>query len=185
MPARVRRLVRAITLHAGPITWQKGETAYENHLRRYGHPSRAGFIDIIGQWNAENWQPEYLFEAIRRGGARYFWHGLHHDNSTCSRANITNGMRARRAKERHLGRWKPLVAGRPQVRDSNHSSHAWHWYQPAYGDDAEGPMRGRRYDAYWLRKHHGRGKFWDGLDPQELYTGPYYVPPDGIPQPQR
>ena len=33
-------------------------------------------------------------------------------------------------------------------------------------------MRGRRYDAYWLRKKHGRGKFWDGLDPQELYTGP-------------
>lgn len=41
-------------------------------------------------------------------------------------------------------------------------------------------MRGRRYDAYWLRKRHGRGKFWDGLDPQELYTGPYYVAPDGI-----
>src|SRR5438105_4010966 len=58
-----------------------------------------------------------------------------------------------------------------------------HWgpqYQPAYGYDPEGPMRGRRYDAYWLRKKHGRGKFWEGLDPQELYTGPYYVAPDGI-----
>jgi alpha-L-fucosidase len=63
---------------------------------------------------------------------------------------------------------------------SNHSGHAWHWYQPAYGYDAEGPMRGRRYDAYWLRKHHGQGKFWEGLDPQELYTGPYYVAPPGI-----
>ncbi len=41
-------------------------------------------------------------------------------------------------------------------------------------------MKGRRYDAYWLRKHHGKGKFWEGLDPQELYTGPSYVPPDGI-----
>src|SRR4029078_1307069 len=61
-----------------------------------------------------------------------------------------------------------------------HSSHAWHWYQVAYGYDAEGPMRGRRYDAYWLRKTHGRGKYWQGLDPQELYTGPYYVPPAGI-----
>jgi alpha-L-fucosidase len=63
---------------------------------------------------------------------------------------------------------------------SNHSSHAWHWYQPAYGYDPEGPMRGRRYDAYWLRRKHGRGKFWEGLDPQELYTRPYYVPPQGI-----
>jgi alpha-L-fucosidase len=41
-------------------------------------------------------------------------------------------------------------------------------------------MRGRRYDAYWLRKKHGRGKFWEGLDPQELYTAPYYVPHSGI-----
>jgi len=41
-------------------------------------------------------------------------------------------------------------------------------------------MHGRRYDAYWLRKWHGRGRFWDGLDPQELYTGPYYVAPPGI-----
>jgi alpha-L-fucosidase len=63
---------------------------------------------------------------------------------------------------------------------SNHSSHAWHWWQTAYGYDAEGPMRGRRYDAYWLRKHHRRGQVWDGLDPQELYTGPYYVAPAGI-----
>jgi alpha-L-fucosidase len=45
-------------------------------------------------------------------------------------------------------------------------------------------MRGRRYDAYWLRKHHGNGKFWEGLDPQELYTGPYYVAPPGIRSPQ-
>jgi alpha-L-fucosidase len=41
-------------------------------------------------------------------------------------------------------------------------------------------MRGRRYDAHWLRKHHGKGKFWEGLDPQDLYTGPYYVAPPGI-----
>src|SRR5206468_1532082 len=32
----------------------------------------------------------------------------------------------------------------------------------------------------WLRKKHGRGKYWEGLDPQELYTGPYYVAPEGI-----
>jgi alpha-L-fucosidase len=80
-----------------------------------------------------------------------------------------------------VGTWEPLVrAAGLKFGVSNHSSHAWHWYQVAYGYDAEGPMRGRRYDAYWLRKKHGRGKFWEGLDPQELYTGPYYVPPAGI-----
>ena len=30
---------------------------------------------------------------------------------------------------------------------SNHAAHAWHWWQTAYGYDAEGPRAGLRYDA--------------------------------------
>src|SRR5438105_3481106 len=56
----------------GRNPWDKGETPYENHLRRYGHPSKTGFIDIIGQWKAQNWQPDYLVKKYQRAGARYF-----------------------------------------------------------------------------------------------------------------
>src|SRR3990170_1320900 len=80
-----------------------------------------------------------------------------------------------------IGTWEKLVRQTDlKFAVSNHSSHAWHWWQTAYGYDAEGPMKGRRYDAYWIRKHHGKGKYWDGLDPQQLYTGRSYVAPDGI-----
>jgi alpha-L-fucosidase len=41
-------------------------------------------------------------------------------------------------------------------------------------------MRGRRYDAFRLRKSDGAGTWWEGLDPQALYTGPSFAPPDGI-----
>src|SRR3990170_6948778 len=44
----------------GRPSWMKGESPYENHLRRYGHPSKTGFLDIIGQWKAENWDPKVL-----------------------------------------------------------------------------------------------------------------------------
>ena len=164
-------------------SWQQSETPYENHLRRYGHPSRTGFIDIIGQWKAEAWQPEELLRRYVKAGARYFMAmGCHHDNFDlfASKHHEWNSTRVG-PKRDIVGTWAPLVreAGL-KFGISNHSSHAWHWYQPAYGYDAEGPMRGRRYDAYWLREKHGRGKYWDGLDPQELYTGPYYVPPGGI-----
>ena len=167
----------------GRQAWQQGETPYENHLRRYGHPSRTGFIDIIGQWKAEHWRPEELLRRYVKAGARYFMAmGCHHDNLDlfASKHHEWNATRVG-PKRDIVGTWAPLVrdAGL-KFGVSNHSSHSWHWYQPAYGYDAEGPMRGRRYDAYWLRKRHGRGKYWDGLDPQELYTGPYYVPPDGI-----
>ncbi len=167
----------------GKMPWQQGETPYENHLRRYGHPSQTGFIDIIGQWKAEHWHPADLLKRYRKAGARYFMAmGCHHDNFDlfASSHHAWNSVRIG-PKRDILGTWEPLVrdAGL-KFGVSNHSSHAWHWFQPAYGYDAEGPMRGRRYDAYWLRRKHGRGKIWEGLDPQELYTGPYYVPPSGI-----
>jgi len=168
----------------GRNSWDPpGETAYENHLRRYGHPSRTGFLDIIGQWKAQNWQPDYLVRKYKAAGARYFvGMGCHHDNFDLYASRHHNWNSTRVGPKKDI-----LAAWRKAAREaglrfgvSNHSGHAWHWYQVAYGYDAEGPMRGRRYDAYWLRKHHGRGKFWEGLDPQELYTGPYYVAPPGI-----
>ena len=167
----------------GRQPWFPPETAYDHHLKHYGHPSRTGFIDIIGRWKAEHWEPETLLKRYVKAGARYFMAmGCHHDNLDlfASRHHAWNSVRVG-PKRDVLGTWAPLVrdAGL-KFGVSNHSGHAWHWYQVAYGYDAEGPMRGRRYDAYWLRKRHGRGRFWEGLDPQELYTGPYYVPPKGI-----
>lgn len=165
------------------MPWQQGQTPYEHHLEHYGHPSRTGFIDIIGKWKAQNWRPQDLLKRYVNAGARYFMAmGCHHDNFDlfASKHHAWNSARVGPMRD-IVGGWEPLVreAGL-KFGVSNHSSHAWHWYQVAYGYDAEGPMRRRRYDAYWLRKKHGRGKFWEGLDPQELYTGPYYVPPDGI-----
>ena len=165
------------------LPWVTGETAYEHHLKHYGHPSRTGFLDIIGQWKAERWRPQELIDRYRKAGARYFMAmGCHHDNLDlfASKHHEWNSTRVGPGKD-ILATWEPLVrqAGM-KFGVSNHAGHAWHWWQTAYGYDAQGPMRGRRYDAYWLRKHHGRGKFWEGLDPQELYTGPYYVPPSGI-----
>jgi alpha-L-fucosidase len=167
----------------GREPWFPPESAYDHHLKHYGHPSRTGFIDVIGQWKAQNWRPEELLAHYVKAGARYFFAmGCHHDNLDlyASKHHAWNSTRLG-PKRDIVGTWAPLVrqAGL-KFGISNHSSHAWHWYQVAYGYDAEGPMRGRRYDAYWLRRKHGRGKFWDGLDPQDLYTGPYYVPPAGI-----
>ena len=167
----------------GRSPWEKGETAYEHHLKNYGHPSRTGFLDIIGQWKADKWDPQYLINRYAKTGARYFFAmANHHDNLDLfdSKHHSWNSLRVGPKKD-IIGTWAPIVreAGL-KFGISNHAAHAWHWYQPAYGYDPEGPMRGRRYDAYWLRKHHGKGKFWEGLDPQELYTGPYYVLPPGI-----
>src|SRR5215212_7452454 len=61
--------------------WMSGESPYQHHLKHYGHPSRTGFIDIIGQWKAEAWQPQDLLKRYVKAGARYFMAmACHHDN---------------------------------------------------------------------------------------------------------
>src|SRR5947207_6706345 len=52
---------------------------------------------------------------------------------------------------------------------SLHAAHAWSWYEPAQGSDKNGPKAGVPYDGK-LTKADGKGKWWDGLDPQELYA---------------
>jgi alpha-L-fucosidase len=52
---------------------------------------------------------------------------------------------------------------------SVHASHAWTWYEPAQGADKTGPLASVPYDGK-LTKADGQGKWWDGLDPQDLYA---------------
>ncbi|MCH8686629.1 alpha-L-fucosidase [Pedomonas mirosovicensis] len=167
----------------GRLMYVQGSPAYEHHVRAYGHPSERGFLEIIGQWKAEHWCPEDLLARFQRAGARYIVSmANHHDNfdNFNSAHHPWNSTRVG-PKRDIVGTWEKLVrqAGL-KFGVSNHSSHAWHWWQTAYGYDAEGERKGRRYDAHWLRKSHGKGRWWEGLDPQELYTGPAFVPPDGL-----
>lgn len=161
----------------------QGDPFYEHHLKTYGHPADTGFMEIENRWKAENWDPEHLIGLYKAAGAKYFMAlANHHDNLDTfdSKHHPWNTLRVG-PKRDIIGTWEKIVR-REGLRFgvSNHSSHAWHWWQTAYGYDAEGPRAGERYDAFKLRKADGAGKWWDGLDPQELYTGPAMVPPNGI-----
>lgn len=167
----------------GRLMYVQGHPAYDHHLRHFGHPSRTGFIDIIGRWKAEAWQPERLIDLYRKAGARYFVSMANHHDNFDNFDSAHHGWNSLRVgpKRDIVGTWAK-AARRAGLRFgvSNHSSHAWHWWQTAYGYDSEGPMRGARYDAFRLRRGDGRGRYWAGLDPQDLYTGPAFVPPPGI-----
>jgi alpha-L-fucosidase len=161
----------------------QGDPFYAHHLQHYGHPADTGFVEIENRWRAENWEPEHLVRLYKAAGARYFMAlANHHDNLDAydSRHHAWNTLRVG-PKRDIVGTWEK-IARREGLRFavSNHSSHAWHWWQTAYGYDAEGLRAGQRYDAFKLTKADGAGKWWDGLDPQELYTGPAMAPPDGI-----
>lgn len=161
----------------------QGDPQYEYHCRTYGHPSKFGFMEIDHLWKAEHWDPDALMRLYKAAGAKYFVSlANHHDNfdNYDSTHHAWNSL--------NVGPRKDIVGGWAKAARehglkfgvSNHSAHAWHWFQTAYGYDGEGPLAGVRYDAAKLTKADGRGKWWDGLDPQELYTGPNIMLPDGI-----
>lgn len=161
----------------------QGNPQYEHHVRTYGHPTRFGFMEIENLWKAEQWEPEALMDMYVKAGARYFV-GLanHHDNFDAydSKYHAWNSVRVG-PKRDIIGIWARAARARGlRFGVSNHSAHAWHWFQSAYGYDAEGPLAGQRYDAWRLTKKDGRGTWWEGLDPQQLYTGRNLVMPDGI-----
>lgn len=152
------------------------------HVATYGHPSKVGFKDIDHKWKADRWDPERLMDLYVKAGAKYFMAlANHHDNLDCyaSTHHTWNSTRIGPMKD-IVGTW--AVAARKRglrFGASNHSAHAWHWLQTAYGYDPEGPMARVRYDGF-DKKSDGTGKWWDGLDPQELYVGPSMVLPPGI-----
>ncbi|MDG5489174.1 alpha-L-fucosidase [Sphingomonas sp. BGYR3] len=167
----------------GRLMYVPGDDRYDHHLRTYGHPADTGFMEMENRWKAEAWDPAYLVRRYKEVGARYFMAlAAHHDNFDCwnSRHHEWNSVRVG-PKRDIVGTWAKIVRAEGlRFGVSNHISHAWHWWQTAYGYDAEGPRAGQRYDAFRLTKADGKGKWWDGLDPQQLYTGPAMVPPDGI-----
>jgi alpha-L-fucosidase len=91
----------------GRLMYVQGHPAYDHHLRTYGHPSRTGFLDIIGRWKAEAWEPDALVRFYRKaGGARYFVAmACHHDNLDLfdSRHHAWNSVR--------VGPKRDLIAG--------------------------------------------------------------------------
>jgi len=161
----------------------QGSAAYNHFVKTYGHPADTGFMDLLPRWTAENWEPEKLLDLYVAAGAKYFMAmANHHDNFDmyASRFHDWNSTRVGPLKD-IVGIWEKAARKRGlRFGISNHSAHAWHWFQPAYGYDPEGPRRGERYDAYKRDVVDGKGKWWEGLDPKALYGDPILALPDGF-----
>ena len=161
----------------------QGDKVYDYHVAHYGHPSQAGFMELDHLWTAAKWDPEKLMTLYQRAGAKYFVAlANHHDNFDAydSKYHAWNSVNVG-PKRDIVGEWAKVARAHGlRFGVSNHSAHAWHWFQVAYGYDPEGPHAGVRYDAATLTKADGKGKWWEGLDPQELYTGSNIPIPAGI-----
>jgi alpha-L-fucosidase len=149
-----------------------GDGDYKSHLTEYGHPSTNGFKDVIHTWKAGHFDPDKLLKFYKDNGAKIFMAlANHHDNfdNFDSKYQPWNSVT--------VGPHKDLIGGWAAAARKNglrfgvsvHASHAWSWYEPAQGADKDGPFAGVSYDGK-LTKADGKGLWWDGLDPQDLYA---------------
>ncbi|HWI60147.1 MAG TPA: alpha-L-fucosidase, partial [Bacillota bacterium] len=150
----------------------EGNRDYKFHLEHYGHPSKVGFKDVIHQWKAAQFEPNKLLAFYKQSGARYFMAlANHHDNfdNFNSKYQPWNSVALGPRKDL-VGMWA-AAARKNGLRFavSVHASHAWSWYEPAQGADANGALAGVPYDGK-LTKADGKGQWWEGLDPQDLYA---------------
>ncbi len=150
----------------------EGNEDYKFHLEHYGHPSKVGFKDVIHQWKAENWDPEKLLGLYKKAGAQYFVAlANHHDNFDNYNSKYQPWNAVRQGPKKDLiGGWARAARGHGmKFGVSVHAAHAWMWYEVAQGSDKNGPLAGVPYDGK-LTKAEGKGTWWDGLDPQDLYA---------------
>ena len=145
---------------------------YKSHLAEYGHPSTNGFKEVIRDWKAEQFDPDKLLAFYKKNGARYFMAmASHHDNfdNFNSKYQPWNSVA--------IGPHKDLIGGWAAAARKNglrfavsvHGAYAWTFYETSQGADTNGPLAGVPYDGK-LAKADGKGRWWEGLDPQDLYA---------------
>ena len=151
--------------------YMEGSYKSNFHREHYGHPSEFGYKDILPLFKAEHWQPDSLVARYKRCGAQYFFVlGNHHDNYDLWDSQYQPWNSKNIGPQRDiLAEWAAAAKkqGLP-LGISFHADHAWTWFEPAQRYDLEGPKAGVFYDGN-LTKEDGKGKWWEGLDPQMLY----------------
>lgn len=149
----------------------QGTPAYENHLKRYGHPSQSGYKEVLHSWNPAKYDPKALVKLYKEAGARFLIiQAVHHDqfdmwNSKYQPWNSVNigPKRDFMAEWEHAARKAGMRFGM-----TFHHEYSWWWWQTAFQSDKDGPYAGIPYDGN-LKLSDGTGKWWEGLDPRYLY----------------
>jgi alpha-L-fucosidase len=154
-------------------SWGAGAWGY--HRRAFGHQSEVGFKELCNLWKADKYDAEATVSQFVKWGARYVaTMANHHDNfdlfpTSVHKWNSTKVGPMRDvlgefadAARRHDLKWMASV----------HAARARTWFSTAYDSDLDGPKKGVPYDGN-LTLADGKGKWWEGLDPQQLYAYKY------------
>lgn len=151
--------------------YKQGHRAYNNHLKRYGHPSEVGYKDVLHTWNPTQLDPDALTRLYQKSGARFLMiQGVHHDNYDLWNSKHQPWNSVNIGPKRDLLREWVDACHKYNMRYgvTFHHEYTWWWWQTAFGSDKTGDKAGIPYDGH-LTLEDGKGKWWEGYDPRLLY----------------
>ncbi|MDR3313440.1 MAG: alpha-L-fucosidase [Oscillospiraceae bacterium] len=128
----------------------QGNDQYRYHCRKYGHPSKFGYKDILQLWKAENFDPAGLMDLFVESGAKYFVaQAMHHDNfdNFDSKWNEWNSTK--------IGPRRDICAEFQREAKrcglpfglTEHLAASYTWFATSHGADKTGPYAGVPYDG--------------------------------------
>ena len=163
-------------LYQQPPEGRKGRAnnrwMYDQHLKNFGHPSEFGYMDVLNAWKAPKFDAKKLMDLYAESGARYILvQGAHHDNFDLWNSKFQPWNSVNVGPKRDIVGEMFTEARKHDFRTGMafHADYSLWWFQTAFGADKNGPKAGVPYDAATRTKENGKGKWWDGLDPKDLY----------------
>jgi alpha-L-fucosidase len=130
--------------------YMQGSDQYKYHIATYGHPSKVGYKDLVGNWKAAKWDPDHLMSLYKKAGAKYFVSmGVHHDNFDLWDSKHTRWNAVNMGPKRDVvGTWQK--AAHKQGLRFGVSEHLWisyKWFAVSHAADKTGPLAGVSYDG--------------------------------------
>lgn len=129
----------------------QGHSAYNDHLKNWGHPSEVGYKDVIKSWTADKFDAKEWVALFKKAGARYIiTMAVHHDNF-----DMWDSKYQPRWNSMNYGpevdvcgeiRKETLKAGL-RWGVSTHLERTYSWFQTNKGSDARGEYAGVPYDG--------------------------------------
>ncbi len=163
-------------LYQQPPEGRKGRAnnrwMYDQHVKNFGHPSEFGYMDVLNAWKAPKFDAKKLMDLYAESGARYILvQGAHHDNFDLWNSKFQPWNSVNVGPKRDIVGELFAEARKHKFRTGMafHADYSLWWFQTAFGADKSGPKAGVPYDAATRTKENGKGKWWDGLDPKDLY----------------
>ena len=160
--------------------YQEGSAQYNYQVQHFGYPSVYGYKDIAHNWVIDRWNPNELMDLYVEMGARYFMAmGAHHDNfdNFNSKYQPWNSVNVG-PKVDIVGTWEKVAREhglRFGIGFHDTPGRTWGQFMPVrYTSDKRGPMAGVPYDALQTILD-GKGKWWQGMDPVDLYGPPHTI----------